>query len=87
LAQAISVVIVAHHLLRDALWEAKAGGVLKAAQLAGNRVLTAAAFLGRKDQLLEAERRRLFKEAPPSGEFRKWASLPEIQRRKLKPPL
>lgn len=87
LAQAISVVIVAHHLLRDALWAAKAEGVLKAAQLAGNRVLTAAAFLGREDQLLEAKRRRLFKEAPPNGEFRKWASLPEIQRRKLKPPL
>ncbi len=87
LARTVPTVIVEHHLLRDALWETKAEKVLEAADLAGNRVVTAAAFLGRENQLLEAERRALFKEAPPGERFRKWANLPEIQRRKMKPPL
>jgi predicted metallo-beta-lactamase superfamily hydrolase len=87
LVQAIPVVIVEHHLLRDAQWEGKVERALEAARLAGNEVFTAAAFLGIEDQLLEAKRRELFEKIPPSEEFRKWTRTPEQQRRKLKPPL
>jgi hypothetical protein len=69
LAKAVPTVVVEHHLLRDAGWREWAQPVFAAAQIAGNRVITAAELVGKEDRLLEAERKQLFAKEPPSVEF------------------
>lgn len=87
LAKTVPIVIVEHHLLRDAAWRDWAKQIFTSAQDRGNEVVTAAEFLDEKDRLLEAKRKELFKDDPPSIEFEKWTKLPELKRRKTKPPL
>jgi hypothetical protein len=87
LAKAIPTVVVEHHLLRDAQWREWAQPVFAAAQIAGNRVITAAELVGKEDRLLEAERKQLFAKDPPNAEFERWSKLPEEKQRKTKPPV
>ncbi len=87
LVKNVPVVVVEHHLLRDAGWRDSAKQALESAEDAGNRVVTAAEFLGEENRLLEAERKQLFKDEPPSSEFKRWYKLPELSRRMTKPPL
>jgi predicted metallo-beta-lactamase superfamily hydrolase len=87
LAQHIPVTIVDHHLLRAAEWRAWAQPALEAARSCGHRMVTAAEFLGRDNQLWEAQRNLLFEREPPGAEFARWAKLPEAQQRVTKPPL
>jgi len=87
LAKTIPVVIVEHHLLRDVEWRKSAKQIFKSARDFGNKVVTAAEFLGEENRLLEAERKQLFKDNPPSSGFEKWSRLPELKQRKTKPPL
>jgi predicted metallo-beta-lactamase superfamily hydrolase len=87
LAKAVPTVVVEHHLLRDAGWREWAQPVFAAAQIAGNRVITAAELVGKEDRLLEAERKQLFAKEPPSEEFERWSKLPQERRRKTKPPI
>lgn len=87
LARAIPVVVVEHHLLRDAGWRDSAKRIFESAKDAGNRVVTAAEFLGEENRLLEAKRKLLFKDEPPNVEFERWYKLPELNRRRTKPPL
>jgi len=86
-ARKIPIVVVEHHLLRDLKWRDSAKQVFQAAKEAGNKVITAAEFLGREDQLLEAKRKQLFEEDPPSPDFKRWSKLPDYKRSKIKPPL
>lgn len=87
LAAEIPTVIVDHHLLRDEAWRRFSKDVFKAAQMRGNRVVTAAEFLGQDDRLLESKRRQLYEEEPPSAEFLKWTKLSREKRRTVRPPL
>lgn len=87
LAQTVPTVILEHHLLRDLKWREAAKQVFRSAQEAGNRVVSAAEFLGEEDRLLEAQRKQLFNDDPPSKEFEKWFMLSELKRRSIKPPL
>ncbi|MEM3566083.1 MAG: hypothetical protein QXK47_02940 [Candidatus Bathyarchaeia archaeon] len=79
--------ILEHHILRDGQWREKAEEVFKIAQKAGNRVLTAAEFLGRENTFLEAERKVLFAMHPPSKDFEKWARESLKMRKRIKPPI
>jgi len=79
--------ILEHHILRDRQWREKAEKVFKKAQKAGNRVLTAAEFLGKENVFLEAKRKELFAEHPPSKDFEKWNRESFGMRRKTKPPV
>ena len=79
--------VLEHHILRDEQWREKAQEVFKRAQKAGNRVLTAAEFIGRENTFLEAKRRMLFAEHPPSKDFEKWARESLRMRKKVKPPI
>jgi predicted metallo-beta-lactamase superfamily hydrolase len=79
--------VLEHHILRDEQWREKAQEVFKRAQKAGNRVLTAAEFIGRENTFLEAKRRMLFAEHPPSKDFEKWARESLGMRKKVKPPI
>ncbi|MEM3565825.1 MAG: hypothetical protein QXK18_03010 [Candidatus Bathyarchaeia archaeon] len=79
--------ILEHHILRDMQWREKAEEVFKTAQKSGNTVSTAAEFLGRENVFLEAKRRALFAEYPPSTDFEKWARESLKMRKKIKPPI
>ena len=87
LAKNIPLIIVEHHLLRDAEWRGWTKLALESALKKGNRIVTAAEFLGREDNLLEARRKQLFENEPSSVEFERWSKLPEDKRRVTKPPL
>jgi len=87
LVENVPTTVLGHHTLRDEQWRAHVQPVFDAATEKGNKVLTAAEYLGKENNLLEFRRRRLFEMEPPSSEFEKWMRMP-LQRRKLqKPPL
>jgi len=72
LAQRIPNLIVDHHLLRDEKGYDIILKIKEEAQLYGNKVYTYAEYLGKKNEILEAFRSKLYKEEPPSREFQKW---------------
>ena len=85
--EASSIVILEHHVLRDENWHEKTANVLEKAREIGHKVLTAAEYIGEKNAFLEAKRRRLFAEKPPSKEFEKWMRENIKTKKKTKPPL
>jgi len=87
IAQQVPTTILAHHTLRDEKWRSLSQPIFDAAQETGNKVLTAAEYLGRKNCFLELRRKQLYEEAPPSREFENWLSLPIKQRKLVKPPI
>ncbi len=87
LASQIPTLILDHHLLRDVNWTKEAAPVYKAAEKAGNRVVTAAEFNGAETMILEARRQQLYDEDPPSREFLRWTELARDERRRKKPPI
>jgi predicted metallo-beta-lactamase superfamily hydrolase len=86
-AKTVPNVILEHHVLRDEMWHGSIQDVLDAAEKVGCKILTAAEFLDKEDVFLEARRKKLFLENPPSEEFEKWMRKnPEMQTH-LKPPI
>jgi len=57
---AVQTLIVDHHLLRDQNWKETLAVVFAQAERLGKRIVTAAGFLGKEDEILEAHRRQLF---------------------------
>jgi len=82
----IPCTILEHHILRDENWREKTKNVFDAAHKAGCEVLTAAEFLGKENAFLEALRKRLFAEEPPSREFEKWMHGSAKTKKHVKPP-
>jgi len=87
LAGHIPVMVLDHHLLRDEKWREVAAPAFEAAAKSGCEILTAAESAGRRNQLLESQRRRLYEEHPPSQEFLRWTKLPREKRRGTRPPI
>ena len=87
IAAAVPTVILEHHLLRSANWEAEARAVFEAGNKAHNRVATAAGYLNRPTSLLEARREELYDLEKPSPEFVKWMELPREKRQLKSPPV
>jgi predicted metallo-beta-lactamase superfamily hydrolase len=87
IVELVPCTILEHHILRSEQWREKAQKVLKRAQKAGNIVLTAAEFLGKENLFLEARRKALFAELPPSKDFEKWARESLRMKKKTKPPI
>jgi predicted metallo-beta-lactamase superfamily hydrolase len=85
LVESVPTTILEHHTLRDEKWRSLSQPIFDAATEAGHKVLTAAEFLGTKNNFLEFRRRQLFEMEPPSSDFEKWLRLP-LQKRKLKKP-
>jgi hypothetical protein len=81
------MVILEHHILRDESWREKARKVFEKAEMVECKVLTAAEFLREENALLEAKRKRLYVENPPSREFEKWMNLSMANKKCLKPPI
>lgn len=81
------IVILEHHILRDESWREKARKIFEKAEEAGCKVLTAAEFLREENAFLEAKRKRLYAENPPSKEFEKWMNSSMANKKCLKPPI
>jgi uncharacterized protein len=56
----VKTIILDHHLLRDQHWKETMREVFAKAEKTGKKVVTAAGFLDREDEMLEAHRRQLF---------------------------
>ncbi len=83
----IPLTLLEHHLLRDGAWQQKTIGIFDKARRSGHAVQTAAQLLGKENPFLEANRRKLFAENPPSKEFEKWMSLSGEMQKHVKPPV
>ncbi len=57
----LKCIIVDHHLLRDLKWKELMEEIIELGEKRGIRVLTAAEFIGKENQLLEARRKELYK--------------------------
>lgn len=79
--------ILDHHITRDENWREKTVDLFYEAYRTGSTIQTAAEFLGRKDNLLEASRKRLFAENVPSPDFEKWMKANDDTKRRTKPPI
>jgi len=69
LAQHVPQLVVDHHLLRSLDYLQYLQPVMRAAEQAGNRVLTAAELIGREPMLLEARRKELHEQEPIEREW------------------
>ncbi|MEM0007864.1 MAG: hypothetical protein QXJ31_05570 [Candidatus Bathyarchaeia archaeon] len=87
IVDSVPCTILEHHILRDKEWREKAKEVLEEAQRTGKKVLTSAEFLGQENLFLEAKRKALFVDYPPSKEFEKWARQSTDAKKRTKPPI
>jgi hypothetical protein len=83
----IQCTILEHHILRDENWQVCTKEVFDKALKKGHEVLTAAEFLGKSNSFLEAKRKQLFVEDPPSMEFEKWMKKSVENQKRAKPPI
>jgi uncharacterized protein len=72
IVEAVPTVILEHHALRDEQWQDKMQGIFQRANAVGHRVLTAAEYAGQENNFLESKRKQLFRDYPPSAEFKAW---------------
>lgn len=87
LAANVPLIILEHHLLRAENWREQSKTIFETARKAENRVVSAAEFLEKEDNLLEARRKQLFEAEPPGKGFMKWAKISMPARKLVKPPL
>jgi predicted metallo-beta-lactamase superfamily hydrolase len=87
IAKRVPLVVVDHHLLRaqDSL---QALSVISTeVKPLGGCIMTAAEYMGERPRLLEANRRMLYQEKPPSRQFIKWTKMNREKQRLVRPPL
>lgn len=87
LAKNVPTTILEHHTLRDGEWRNLSQPIFDAASEIGHKVVTAAEFVGKENNLLEFRRSQLFENEPPSPEFNKWMKLPRQKRKLIRPPV
>jgi len=86
-ASMIPLIIYDHHSLRSEDCSRELSGLKASAERHGHRIVSAAEFSGIPNRLLEAGRRRLYEESPPSGSFQEWARLSKEKRGQRMPPI
>jgi predicted metallo-beta-lactamase superfamily hydrolase len=86
IVDAVPYVILDHHILRDRDWREKTNEIFHQAYRSKHTLLTAAEFAGKENTLLEATRKTLFAEKPPSKEFQTWVRLSEEAKKHRRPP-
>ncbi len=87
LAQYIPLVTVDHHLMRSENWKDWLNPVYKRAFEVGHEVMTMAELAGEENFCLEAKRKRLYEEYPPSEDFMNWIESTDEYKMKNKPPI
>ena len=86
-AETVPITILEHHALRDEQWQQKTKQVFEVALCAGHKMLTAAEFVGEKNNFLEANRKQLYRDVPPSKEFENWMREGLTGKSITKPPI
>jgi predicted metallo-beta-lactamase superfamily hydrolase len=87
LSRMIPTLIIDHHLLRSQDWMGFLQPIIDVAATRTHQAITAAEYRGLQNQPLEAKRRQLYDEDPPSTEFMNWSYLPQEQQKKIPPPV
>ena len=87
LVEAVPLIVLEHHALRDEQWHQKIEQVHASARKTGHKVVTAAEFLGAENVFLESRRKQLYSENPPSKEFEKWMNQNSNAISHIKPPI
>jgi hypothetical protein len=83
----VPITIIEHHILRDKNWRELSRPLFSRASKRGHSFVTAAEFLGERNNFLESRRRQLFENEPPTIEFQKWMKLPIKEKKLTKPPI
>ena len=87
IAKKVPLVVVDHHLLRAQESLQELSVISAEVKPLGGSIMTAAEYIGEQPKLLEANRRKLYEENPPSRQFIKWTKLNNEKQRLIKPPL
>jgi predicted metallo-beta-lactamase superfamily hydrolase len=85
--EAVPLVILEHHALRDEAWQQRTKQVYDTALKTGHNVMTGAEFVGQENEFLESRRKKLYTEYPPSREFEKWMREGSLAKSITKPPI
>jgi predicted metallo-beta-lactamase superfamily hydrolase len=86
IVEAVPLVILEHHALRDESWRSKMDKVFQKAYQSGHSILTAAEYAGKENLFLESRRKQLYRDYPPSDEFKQW--IKTLNEKKIaKPPI
>ena len=86
LVKKVPTTILEHHTLRDEKWRDLSQPIFDAASEIGHKVVTAAEFARKENNLLEFRRKQLFENESPSPEFKKWMKLQQNKRKLIRPP-
>jgi len=86
-ARNVPLVMADHHMLRDPDSIRQLSAVSATVKPLGHSIMTAADYVGRQPQLLEANRTTLYRDDPPPKQFIKWTKLPRKKQRETKPPI
>jgi predicted metallo-beta-lactamase superfamily hydrolase len=66
----VRAIVIDHHVIRDPNWKEAFAELFALAEKNGKKLVTAAGFLGKEDEMLEAHRRQLFAWQPDMPEER-----------------
>lgn len=87
LVEAVPLIVLEHHALRDESWQQRVSEVYDKAGEVGHKVVTAAEFAGCENNFLESRRKMLYVENPPSKEFERWMREGLKEKSGTKPPI
>ncbi|MCL2287803.1 MAG: hypothetical protein FWC33_01280 [Candidatus Bathyarchaeota archaeon] len=87
IVKTVPVTILEHHTLRDEYFQQKIRPIKEQAEQAGHDVLTAAEFVNKENNFLEANRKNLYKKFPTTKEFQLWIKTLNKNKNIQKPPL
>ena len=86
IVEAVPLVILEHHALRDESWKPKMEKVFQKASQSNHSIVTAAEYAGKENLFLESKRKQLYRDQPPSDEFKRW--MKTLNGKKIaKPPI
>jgi uncharacterized protein len=86
IVEAVPLIILEHHALRDEAWRPKMEAVFQKASQSEHKILTAAEYVGKENLFLESKRKQLYLDLPPSAEFKMW--MKTLNNKKIaKPPI
>jgi predicted metallo-beta-lactamase superfamily hydrolase len=72
IVEAVPVIILEHHTLRDEAWRSKLEGLFHKAEDVGHLIVTAAEYAGQRNMFLEAKRKESYHDYPVTAEFKQW---------------
>jgi len=86
IVEAVPVVVLEHHALRDEFWRSKLDCVFQKSTVAGNLIVTAAEYAGKENLFLESKRKQLYRDYTVSDDFKRWTTTLS-HKNVAKPPL